>query len=339
MGWQPEGDRQMKKADVAVWLMGMGGECQRKQLEMIAEGRYVEKILTGLTDKRLIRKKNRDGWKGYRLTKKGYGYYEERFGEPPVRYDTVRKEVAVRKRLRMYRNVYGMLMAYRTGFGIYNTNPFYQKEQGYYPVIAYQENLNEDIRSSRMSGYLVAGKRGYMVYELLDQDILFRRSVEERTAEIHRLYERKSESNALLLSDDFSVADKILSRGSNGNGKSRIGLEPFFSHMYYYPHTADGFTELKFLLYPERIRKLEKELKSLIVSRAGSYAVMEGLDEEGAEIYFLFAPDLKKMGRMRAEIIPERKSRIFTLSFLAEFVERHFPHSEIFPFDEAKLPE
>ena len=331
----------MKKADMMIYGIGLTGECNRRQLELLAGGRYVERLITELVKEKMIRRKTKNGLSGYRLTKKGYERYERMFGAPPVPLTTVQREVSVKKRERMQRNAYGFVMAQRSGAVIREGNPLTDDRDGYYPIIFYQDAVNSDMHSSRASGYLAWRGSGCLVYDLMGQDIIFRRGIEERAVTVH---ERQGKEewmpvSALFLSDDFSVADKILSRGSNGNGKSRIGLEPFFSHMYYYPHTAGGFTELKFLLHPERIRKLEKELQTLIVSRAGSYAAMEGLDEEGAEIYFLFAPDLKKMGRMRAEIISERKSRIFTLSFFAEFVGRHFPHSEVFPFDEAKLPE
>ena len=333
----------MRKADMMVYGIGLTGECNRRQLELLAGGRYVERLITELVKEKLIRRKTKNGLSGYRLTKKGYERYERMFGVPPVPLTTVQREVSVKKRERMQRNAYGFVMAQRSGAVIREGNPLTDDRDGYYPLIFYQDAVNSDMHSSRASGYLAWRGTGCLVYDLMGQDIIFRRGIEERTVAAHdRKKIKMGKGNlisALFLSDDFSVADKILSRGSSGGGKSRIGLEPYFSHMYYYPHTADGFTQLKFLLYPERIRKLKKELRSLIVSKAGSYAAMEGLDEEGAEIYFLFAPDLKKMGRMRAEIIPERKSRIFTLSFLAEFVGRHFPHSEVFPFDEAKLPE
>ncbi len=330
----------MRHADVVIALIGASGECTREQLKMVAGDRYVEKILTGLKRKGLIKRKVKDGLTGYRLTRKGYAQYTGLCGPPAIDFPTVSKQVGRKKRLRLHRNAWGIVVCYLAGVPISFQYPFEERRFGYYPVSFYQKKMNDDVKSSRMSGFLICQRGIYLVYDMLGQDMVWRRSVEERAARSHSLEYVQGgavmDTDAIFLTDSMEVANKLLNRWQ-GYCNGRLGPESFFEHMYFYPHTREGIRELWFLLEVEWISPLEEQLRELIVSPAGEYAVMEGTDEAGWEFYFCFYLELKKLKRMEMEIEDGNGCRIFTMSFFSEFYRTRFPKAEIIAFDEDKI--
>lgn len=330
----------MKHADVIIALIGASGECTREQLKLVAGGRYVEKVLTGLKQQGLIKRKVKDGLIGYRLTRKGYTRYADLCGPPAIDFPNVSKQVGRKKRLRLHRNAWGLVVCYLVGIPISFQYPFEERKFGYYPVSFYQKKMNEDVKSSRMSGFLIYQKGICLIYDMLGQDMIWRRSVEERTARSHSLEYMQGgaliETDAIFFAESLEIANRVLDRW-RGYRNGRLEPETFFEHMYFYPHTREGIQELLFLLESGWLSSLEKQLRGLIVSPAGKYAAMEGTDGDGWELYFCFYLELKKLKRMEAEINDGKGCRIFTMSFFSEFYRTRFPRAEIIAFDEDKI--
>ena len=332
----------MRKAEVVISLIGMGGECTREHLQLLIGGRYVEKVMTELTKKKCMKRKNKDGITGYRLTKIGYQLYEKMCGIPAVPYQTICRQVEIKKRLRMHRNTWSLVVAYLSDVPIRLQSPFEDGRIGYYPSSFYQREMNEDVKSSRMSGYLITKNEAYLMYDMLSQDMMWRRSVEGRTTQSHQLGNKEcgisTKANAIFFADSFKVVKQILERRYNEQ-QGKVYLESFFDTMYFFPHTREGIREFQFLIHSKCIRELENALRSLVVSPAGKYAMMEGVDQEGWEIYFCFFLELKKIGRIKMEMAREDRCRIFTLSFFYEIYQEIFPEAEIVAFDEEKVKE
>ncbi len=138
---------------------------------------------------------------------------------------------------------------------------------GFYCPMEVKNHYRDELKESRLCGYLAARGKGYIVYNTADRGMVFNKKPEDRALEIiRRCVNCKYNPEIILFGDGFEQIDQILKNSQEQNRlqkaykKERVNKITSDLPMYFIPNGNDCSVYMKALFYKQDIDDIKNEL-------------------------------------------------------------------------------
>lgn len=304
------------------------GELPANLISRFAGGdRYKELVVLSLKKDKLLTVFSQDHLRGYRLGRRAKSLLLE---SQPERFlfflsgqnDTNHIKSEISRRARLHRVAASTVLALNSGASVFRDEKPHVFSPGSSPQTTFDladipafyssrevKEMGIDatrIRSSRMTGVLLAPSAAYLMYQGGVQLPELDRKAEQRARSflLHALCGSRfagrygpDSLRTILACDDMQVLVEILN-GAQTSNRSFFPLEERHNNFYYLTNDHHGDVLLGLLCDPARQEAFRKVL--LLELRAPSHGLpveYDAIDKAGRPVLFAYLPDIPRLGR------------------------------------------
>lgn len=313
-------------------LVAISGEYPFTGLELaLGKGRYREKIISELKDKKLIKSFYKDKIRGYRITaaakKQLINYNPKRFAfyiEGSVETNVKKSELS--RRIRLHRMAEINVLLYQAKIEIWRDckpiifSPEYKAR--YPPVLNaptyYSSREIKEIgleavkvKNSRAIGITISEDDIFILYNTGNQSMKWQYKSELRMKAVISYCLKQSKivthykiesMKAIMVAESMEIAYTLMTNRNNHQNHTFI-LDESFEHMYFVPATMQGIILLKILHHRDILQELnEILLTDLCREKLISSNYYDAIDQENRVVLFAYDFDMPRIAKFNNSV-------------------------------------
>lgn len=336
-------------------LIAISGEFPADQASRIfASKSYLEKVITSLKEKGLIRTYYKDRLRGYRLTARAKNALLDENAERFAFYlygdvDTNRLKSEITRRLRLHRISETYITMQNAGIDIFQDEKpdvFYSAEYEsespviYTPAFYNSREIKEvgmdcvKIHGARMVGTLLTLDKVFVVYNTGNSLMKWEYKSEMRTKALMKTLlwrERMSEQysmdddvEGLVFGSDMEIALSLLS-STGGVKHNYFMLDGNYDNFHFLTNDRKGEVILNLLCDTEKTAQFNQILSQNLKERdAGLIIENDAIDENGNPVLFAYSFDMPQIKRFNSALqMYGRSGMLICFDFQADVLRRY----------------
>lgn len=330
----------MKKQDSLLLMIAICGELPARLTgQVVGSDSYAAALITTLKRDGFISLRNKDSCRGYVLKAKGRRYVLEHYEDAAAFFlqgSSAHVKSEIEKRLRLHRMSEIWVFFWKTDVAIFrNQKPPLderigknnQKRAVYYGSLEFK-GYSEAIKGSRACGVLLSEHSTYVVYNTMKQRMRWAKKMERSMrAWTERMQMRNGTltiADALILGTDMTPLQE-LAESDGGIRKNLFQVDDIYECYYYVPMIPEAMVQLELLLSQQKKMQVY-DLMCEILSRRKEkeYAIYDGYDEQGIPVYFCYELELRRLLRVKQEIVWQGRGTIICLDYQKESLRAYF---------------
>jgi len=353
-------------------LIAISGEFPADQASRIfASGSYLEKVITSLKEKGLVRTYYKDRLRGYRLTARAKAALLDDNAERFAFYftgdvDTNRLKSEITRRLRLHRIAETYITMQNAGVAVFQDEKpdvFYPADYEsqnlaiYVPAFYNSREIKEvgmdcvKIHGARMVGTLLTPDKVFVVYNTGNSLMKWEYKSEMRTKALIKTllwrermpeqYSMDDEVEGLVFGADMEIALSLLS-STGGVKHNYFMLDGNYDNFHFLTSDHKGEVILKLLCDAEKIAQFNQILSQNLSGHDNGFIIEnDAIDANGNPVLFAYSFDMPRIKRFNSALqMYGRSGTLICFDFQADVLRRYCcEHMQIQTIGFAKFEE